>query len=96
MPRYVFVFRARPDRQPTSAEGARWPVWFEQISGSIADFGNRVGETRVVGPTTGGEEVISGYIVVNGDNLDVAAKIAEGCPILDQGGRVEVGELVES
>jgi hypothetical protein len=91
---YVFVFRNRSGRALTPEEEARWPRWFEQIGKSIADRGNRVGQARLVGPAPDGEESIGGYIVVNAENLDAAAALAEGCPILGQGGRVEVGEIV--
>ncbi len=94
MSRYVLVFRAQANRTLTSEEEARWPKWFEQIGASIADFGNRVGQTRVVGPATSGKETLGGYILVDADSLDDAAKLAEGCPILHQSGHVEVGEIV--
>jgi hypothetical protein len=90
------VFRSRSDRALTPAEEARWPSWFERIGGSIADRGNRVGQARFVGPAPAGEETLGGYIVINADNLDAAAELAESCPILGQGGRVEVGEIMSA
>lgn len=42
MASYVLVFRGQTGHGTTDEEDARWPTWFEQISGSISDFGNRV------------------------------------------------------
>jgi len=39
---------------------------------------------------------LSGYVVIDADTLDAAASIAQGCPGLTMGGRVEVGETVPS
>jgi hypothetical protein len=96
--KYMFAFRGQVGRQLSAEDEARWPAWFEQIKDSIADFGNRVGQARLVG--AGGEngrsDVLSGYIVINADSLDAAATLAGDCPALEQGGSVEVGELVEA
>jgi hypothetical protein len=83
-------------RRLTAEEEARWPTWFDHIKDSIADFGSRVGQVREVGAAAGRPDALSGYIVVNADSLDAAAALADGCPILEQGGSVEVGELVEA
>ena len=93
--KYMLAFRAEVGRRLTAEEEARWPTWFEEIHDSIADFGNRVGQVREVGGAGGRSDVLSGYIIVNADDLDAAATLAGGCPILQQGGSVEVGELAE-
>ena len=94
--KYVLSFRSQAGRRLAAEEEARWPAWFEQIRDSIADFGNRVGQVREVGGEAERSDALSGYIVVNANNLDAAATLAEGCPILQQGGSVEVGELVDA
>jgi hypothetical protein len=96
MSKYVFAFRSDPGRAATAAEEEAWGAWFGQLGGAVADFGNRVGQARMVGangasPQTGS---LSGYVVVNADNLDSAVVLAQGCPGLRAGGQVEVGEIV--
>jgi hypothetical protein len=93
MASYVFSFRGQKDRTPTAQDEAAWEQWSQQIATSITDFGNRVGQTRIVGtgPST---DVLSGYVVVNADSLEAAATIAQGCPAVRQGGGVEVGEII--
>ena len=94
MGNYVLTFRAPEGRVPTAEEEeARWPQWFEKIGGQITDPGNRVGQVR----SAGGPEhpdVLAGYIVISADTMDAAVAVAECCPMLQQGGSVEVGEVI--
>jgi hypothetical protein len=94
--KYVLTFRGQVGRRLTAEDEGRWPTWFEQIKDSIADFGNRVGQVREVGGGRARSDELSGYIVINADSLDGAAAVAGGCPILQQGGSVEVGEIVQA
>ena len=94
--KYVLAFRGQVGRRLSGEEEAERPAWFEQIKDSIADFGSRVGQVREVGAGAERSDALSGYITINADSLDAAATLAGGCPILQQGGSVEVGELVES
>lgn len=94
--KYVLAFRGQVGRRLSAEEEARWPTWFEQMKDSIADFGNRVGQVREVGAPAERSDALSGYILINADSVEAAATLAGGCPILQQGGSVEVGELVEA
>ena len=94
MANYVLTFRGQPGRTPTAEEEARWPAWFGQIGASIADMGNRVGQARSVGYDGERGDVLRGYIVITAADFDAAVAIAQGCPILQQGGSLEVGEIV--
>ena len=93
---YVLTFRGQVGRRLTAEEEGRWPTWFEHIKDSIADFGNRIGQVRQVGGGHTRSDELSGYIVINADSLDDAAAVALGCPILQQNGSVEVGEIVDT
>jgi hypothetical protein len=94
MANYVFTFRAPKGRVPTPEDEARWPAWFEKIGGQITDFGNRVGEVRSVGGDPARPDVLGGYILISAETIDAAVALAEGCPMLQQGGSLEVGELI--
>ncbi len=96
MSEYIFVFRGSRERTPTEADRDAWMAWFGEIGSSIADFGNQVGEVESLGQSGAGSSVVGGYIVVNADNLSAAVALAKGCPGLQQGGGVEVGELLEA
>jgi hypothetical protein len=39
------------------------------------------------------ETTLGGYSLIKADDLKAAVALAEGCPVLNEGGGVEVGEL---
>jgi hypothetical protein len=94
MPKFVFSFRAPTNRTPSEAQEAAWGEWFGTIGGSIADFGNRVGEASTLG-NVGAGTTLGGYTVINADDLESAVALAKGCPGLQHGGGVEIGSVVE-
>lgn len=71
---------------PTPEIGKAWGAWFESIADSIVDGGNPfpIGrEIRTDGTTTElplGIDSITGYTIINADDLDAAAEIAATCP----------------
>ncbi len=50
------------------------------------------GESKVVtdGPFIQAKEMVNGYLIVTAKDIDEAVKIAKGCPIFQENGRVEV------
>lgn len=96
MSKYVLSFRADGGRKATPDQEAAWGQWFQEIGSTIADFGSRVGQVRSLGNGGAkGGNVLAGYVVINADSIDDAVTVANGCPGLQYGGAVEVGETVE-
>jgi hypothetical protein len=97
MSKYVFAFRSDPNRAATGGEEEAWMSWFGQLGGAVTDFGNRVSRTSMVAANGAhtDQDALSGYVVITADNLDAAVTLAKGCPGLQAGGRVEVGEVME-
>jgi hypothetical protein len=92
---YVFSFRNDPNRTVDAAAEAAWGAWFQELGAAVVDFGHRVGQARLVGGRGSGPGLeLSGYVVVAADSLDEAVALAQGCPGLNYGGQVEVGETV--
>jgi hypothetical protein len=85
-------------RQAGSASSAEveraWGEWFGRIGEHIVEFGRWVGQARMVGQGPSVPDELAGYIVISAGSLDAAAQVAEGCPGLRSGGRVEVGAVV--
>jgi hypothetical protein len=101
MPKFVFAYHGgkMPESPEEGAkEMAAWTAWFEAIGASVADPGNPVGMSKTVTAEgvvdNGGANPLSGYTLVNADNIDAAIALAKGCPILKDGS-VEVAEVVE-
>jgi hypothetical protein len=93
MPSYLFVYRSPQEYQPDPEAMADWQSWFSELSGSIVDAGQPVfGNRRALGDERC-ETLIRGYSVVSAPDVDVAAELAQGCPLLQRGGGVEIAEL---
>lgn len=46
------------------------------------------------GPYSEGKEIVGGYLIVIANNLDEATGLAQGCPIFNYDGSVEVREII--
>jgi hypothetical protein len=82
-----------------------WKKWMETMasSGNLSHPGNRLGKEGkkikpgkliVDGPFTESKEIVGGYTIIKAHDLDEAAQIATGCPILEFGGSVDVINVV--
>src|SRR5256885_4995858 len=92
---------------PENAEETmkKWRAWFDELdrNGSLKSIGQRLEEQgKVVRPTfvTDGpyaetKDLIGGYSVIEANDLEEAAKIAASCPILENGGLVEVRPIMQ-
>jgi hypothetical protein len=74
-----------------------WTAWFGTFGDSVVDIGNPFGASSTVaagGASDGGTSKLGGYSIINAESLTAAAKKADGCPVLQSGGSVEVYEAV--
>ncbi len=93
MPKYVYAYRAPKDYQPGSDDtSGAWMKWFEKLGSSVVEVGDPVLDRTMVGDGAT-ETVLSGYSVIDAQDLEQATAMARGCPLLAIGGGVEVGEI---
>lgn len=52
------------------------------------------GEIITNGPFAEGAEVVGGYLIVSAEDLDEAVELSKGCPIFENGGNVEVRQIM--
>jgi hypothetical protein len=82
----------------------RWQTWINEglQKGWMVNPGDGLKkEGRVVngkklvtdGPFVESKEIVGGFTIVQADSLDTAAEIAQGCPCLLTGGKVEIRPL---
>jgi hypothetical protein len=108
---FMMIFRNdynpsfKPSPEQMQASIKHWQDWI----GGIAAQGkflstNRLGfegktlkPNNVIadGPYAEVKEIIGGYILVKAANIDEAMKLAEGCPILNIGGHVEIRNILK-
>lgn len=95
MARFVLVFRAVNEGPPDPAQEREWGAWFGTIGGSVVDYGARIGERRALGSSDHGDgKGVSGYVIVEAEDIEAAVALASGCPGLTRDGGVEVGAVV--
>lgn len=102
MNKYMLAYHGggMPD---TPEEGAKvmkaWNDWYGSLGDKLADGGAPLGRSMTVSSNSveegGGANPLSGYTLVNADSHEAACEIAKGCPILVDGGTVEVCEILD-
>ena len=99
MANYVLVYKGGSMAQ-TDEERAKvmkaWEGWFGELGPAIVDGGNPFGPSASVGPDgnvkNGAASGLTGYSILKADSLSQASQMAKGCPIVSDGGSIEVYE----
>jgi hypothetical protein len=95
MAKFLFSYRAPADYTMSEPETmSAWTSWFAGIGANVAEPGEPVSESAALGDAGAGTR-LGGYSVVTADDLKAALALAQGCPLLSDGGGVEVGLLSE-
>ncbi len=98
MTNFVLAYRggsgmaATPEAQQKAM--AEWGAWFGSLGQALVDGGNPFAASQTVhsdGSTTAGGG-LTGYSIVDATGLAAAADLAKGCPVLADGGTVELYE----
>ena len=102
MSKFVFAYRggrgmaATPEAQEKAM--AEWGAWFGSLGADLVDGGNPFGAAATVrsdgGSVDGGSAALTGYSIVDAADLAAAAALAKGCPLLADGGTVDVYEAL--
>lgn len=103
MPKYLLVYhggKMSDSKAEQDAAMAAWGAWFGTLGDAVVDGGAPTGASTTVGAdgstvSGGGANPASGYSLINATNLAAAASLAKGCPILANGGSVEVAETID-
>ena len=102
MANYVMVFKGggTPEtEEQQKAVLAAWGVWYDSIGDRLVDGGNPFGPSAGVATegtvSEGAPSGLTGYTIVKAESLGEATEMAKGCPILTDGGSVEVYETYQ-
>ena len=104
MATYVLVYKGGGGMAPTEEQRqaimARWGEWFGALGDSLVDGGNPFGPSRAIASdgsiTEGTASALTGYSILKAESLDEASEKAKGCPVLADGGSVEVYETFQA
>jgi hypothetical protein len=104
MANYLLVYKGGGGMAPTEEERqkvmAAWGQWFGGLGQALVDGGNPFsGSASTIGPDKtvkdGASSGLSGYSILKADNQEAATTMAKGCPVLTDGGTVEVYETFQ-
>ena len=102
MPKYILAYHggnAAESGMSEQEEHARWEDWKNVMGQACLDEGGRVGWSKTVRSAgiahNGGTNPLAGYTIVEAEDIETACEIAKGCPILADGGSVEVAPVGE-
>ena len=105
MPKYLFAYHGG-DFPPEEAEAldAAWKKWMDGVGDKAVDRGGPLEASRTIGAGgklahDGGANPVTGYSVIEADNIDAAIAIAKDCPQIRPphvNGTIEVAKLMET
>ena len=99
MAKYLFVYHGSGAPPPSKEEQKKaldaWGQWFGSMGAAVVDGGHPVGKsTTVKGDgsvvNNGGANPASGYSLIEASTLEDAITKAKGCPLLKNGGSIEL------
>ena len=96
---YLLAYRGgdTPGTDAEREEGMKaWGAFLGGLGDNVVDAGNPFGQAATVGAggvSDGASSSLSGYSIISSGSLSDATATAKGCPILSQGGSVEVHEI---
>ncbi len=102
MAKYLFTYHGGTGMPESEEEQAKimaaWGAWFEERGASFTDMGAPTSIVKTVstdGVSDGAEHQVTGYGIVEAADIAAACDIAGGCPVLDDGGSIQVAETFE-
>jgi hypothetical protein len=97
MAKYLLLYSggSMPETEAEQAAAMQaWEAWFTELGSAVSDQGNPftpAAKRITSGPAiTDTSATASGYSVLHADNLEQAAKLASGCPVLQGGAEITV------
>jgi len=111
MLKYMYIFRGGVATEPLSptemqAHMTKWYAWADGLGRSGRRLGGEPlqntgatirGRERVVsdGPYVESKDLVAGFMLIAAESLEEATQLAQGCPVFEYGGSVEIRPLLE-
>jgi hypothetical protein len=101
MAKFMFVYQGGGGMAETPSEQekmmAAWGAWYGTLGESVADGGAPFAGSTSVSPKgrSAAATALTGFSMVNAPSLEAAAAMTKGCPVLTNGGTVDVYECID-
>jgi hypothetical protein len=97
------IFYLGGDQPATPEEGKqhfnKYMEWLNALGDTVVSPANPFKDTHTVKPdgsiSTGSTTTMSGYTIIETEDMQTALSIARSCPFLEIGGSLEVSEMIE-
>ena len=104
MPNYLLAYRGGSMPETPAAQEAvmtQWTKWFQELGDAVVDGGNPISVSKMVASSgavadVGATDALAGYSVIKADSLESAVKMAQGCPVRQAGGNIQVCETFDA
>jgi hypothetical protein len=111
MSEFIYLYReASPPASPQAMQDRmqKWLTWFKDLehNGHLKNPGHPLNRTdggvvkdkkgtMTDGPYAETKDIVIGYTVIEANDLEHALKLSTGCPLLEDGGLVEVRPVLK-
>jgi hypothetical protein len=102
MPNFLLAYHGGGVPANDEAEAAMveaWNEWMGAHADALIDIGTPVGQNVTINSDGSVAEAvanpITGFAIIEADDLDAALAVARECPILSEGGTIELSELAD-
>lgn len=104
MPKYMLTFHGEmtmedmpTDPDAVQAMMAVWGAWYESMGDGLVDGGAPFSVSTAVDATgdTDAPAQLSGYTIIQADDLAAATEIAKGSPVIPNGHTVQISEAID-
>lgn len=100
MGKFVVVYKggdmgAAPEAHEAAMQA--WTEWFGSMGKTVTDSGNPFGPSTAInadGSRSAATAALTGYSIIEADDLDHATKLVATCPNLSYGGTLEIYEAM--
>lgn len=103
MAKFVLAYHGSPQFETKEAGQAHmqaWMAWVAGLGAAMSDNGQAVGASKTITSDQtvldhGGENPLSGYSVLEADDIDAAIAMVKPCPHLSAGGSIEIAPALD-
>ena len=102
MPKFVLAYHGgKTSISPEEGQKhmADWMQWMESLGDAVVDRGLAVGQSKTVSAKgvadDGGANPISGFTVLQAENMDAAIEMTRKSPHLAIGGTIEIAQAMD-
>ena len=103
MPKFIIGYLGSPPKPATPEEGAahmgKWKEWMGGLGGAVASGPSPLKNSKVMNADGVSDDTradgLTGFIIVQADDIEAALNMAKGDPYLDMaGGTLQVAEMI--